>query len=377
MRWLRLGAPALAAAVLAVLPLVHLSVPGLLPGPLSSPGTLQLLAVCLVFGALALSYDLLFGFTGLLSFGHALYFAIGVYGCDIALSHWGWSLGAALALTCALGVAVPLIVGAVSLRVGGIAFAMVTLAFAQAGSVLAYRNPSGATGGEEGLGLKTDRMPGFLVGVVNTKNLYWLAVVLLVFVYAVAAWTTRSRPGRVWAAIRENEMRVTVLGVRTYTFKLFAFTLGSFLATLTGVVYLFLQGGATPQVTTPEFTLSLLVMVVLGGAGYRWGAVVGGVLYTFLDQRLGVVSASHTVASLPAPLRVALSQPMFLLGVLFIVFVIFVPGGIAAVVRRVVDRGAAPANITQPLSRQLLTAAASAGVNATAGATAPREPEAP
>jgi branched-chain amino acid transport system permease protein len=190
-----------------------------------------------------------------------------------------------------------------------------------------------------------------------------------VVVYAVVAWATRSRPGRVWAAIRENETRVTVLGLHPYTFKLVVFVLGSFLATLAGVVYLFLQGGATPQVTTPEFTLALLVMVVLGGAGYRWGAVVGGVVYMFLDQRLGSLAASHTIATLPSPLRVPLSQPLFLLGVLFIVFVMFVPGGIAAVVRRVVDR--TPGDI------QLRTAPASRRLAATAdlGASLPRETE--
>lgn len=371
MKYVRTGTPAVCAAIFAVLPLLHFSVPGVLPGPLSSAGTLQILAVCLVFGALALSYDLLFGFTGLLSFGHALYFALGVYACDVALSRWGWSLGAALALTCAVGVVVPLIVGAISMRVSGIAFAMVTLAFAQAGSILAYRNPAGLTGGEEGLGLKTDRLPDFLVGVVNTRNLYWLSVVLLVVVYVVVAWATRSRPGRVWAAIRENETRVTVLGLRPYTFKLIAFVLGSFLATLAGVVYLFLQGGATPQVTTPEFTLSLLVMVVLGGAGYRWGAVVGGVLYMFLDQRLGSLAASHTIAALPSPLRVPLSQPLFLLGVVFIAFVMFVPGGIAAMVHRIAGgRGASPHTPLRPTSipRRLLA-------TVDAGASSPHETE--
>jgi branched-chain amino acid transport system permease protein len=359
MKWLRAAAPAAVAVILALVPLVHVAVPALLPGPLSAPGTLQLLAVCFVFGALALSYDLLFGFTGLLSFGHALYFAAGVYGCDIALSHWGWSLGPALGLTAAVGVLLPLAVGAISLRVSGIAFAMVTLAFAQAGSILAYRNPAGATGGEEGLGLNTHHVPAFLVGVANTRNLYWLALVLLVVEYAVVWWATRSRPGRVWEAIRENERRVTVLGIRPYTFKLAAFVLGSLLATVAGIVYLFLQGGATPQVTTPDFTLSLLVMVVLGGAGFRWGAVLGGVLYTFLDQRLGSLAASHAVAALPPPLRVPLSQPLFLLGLLFILLVVFLPGGIAGVVRRVLDRGAVAWTADNPsVSRQVLATAA-------------------
>ncbi|MDQ3066909.1 MAG: branched-chain amino acid ABC transporter permease, partial [Actinomycetota bacterium] len=127
--------PVLLLAVLAVVPLLSLDIPVLFGGPLDSPGTLGLLALCLVFAGVALTYDLLFGFTGLLSFGHALYFALGVYLTTIALTKWEWGLLPALLVVALAGIVVPLVLGAVSLRVGGIAFAMVTLAFAQAGQV--------------------------------------------------------------------------------------------------------------------------------------------------------------------------------------------------------------------------------------------------
>jgi branched-chain amino acid transport system permease protein len=124
-----------------------------------------------------------------------------------------------------------------------------------------------------------------------------------------------------------------VLGVRTYTFKLLAFVTGSTLATLCGVVYVLLVGGATADVTTPEFTLALLVMVVLGGSGVRWGAMLGGFAYTLLDERLGALAGSDTVAALPAVARIPLSQPLFILGVLFVLVVLFLPGGVASLVR--------------------------------------------
>jgi branched-chain amino acid transport system permease protein len=170
--------------------------------------------------------------------------------------------------------------------------------------------------------------------VVNTRNLYWLALLLLVIVYAASWWLTSSPPGRVWQAIRENERRVEVLGLRPYGFKLMAFVLASVLATLCGVVYLLLVTGAQPQVITPDFTLSLLVMVVLGGAGRLWGAAIGGALYTYLDQRLGEWAQSSTIASLPDALRIPISQPLFVLGLLFVLFILFVPGGIAGLVSR-------------------------------------------
>jgi branched-chain amino acid transport system permease protein len=278
-----------------------------------------------------MTYDLLFGFTGLLSFGHALYFAVGVYLVAIAITKWHWSFVAALAFTALIGVLLPLVLGSVSLRVGGIAFAMVTLAFAQAGSILAFKNPYGWTGGEEGLGADYTKLPDGLVGIFNTKHLYWVALGYLAIVFAVVQWAVASSPGHIWQAIRENELRVEVLGLRPYAYKLMSFVLASFLATAGGVVYLLLLGGATPDVTSANFTLTLLVMVVIGGTGTRWGALIGGVLYTWANQRLGDASSSHAVSTLPHVLRTPLEQPLFVLGVLFILVVVFVPGGLSRV----------------------------------------------
>ena len=221
---------------------------------------------------------------------------------------------------------------------------MVTLAFAQAASIAVGQNLFGVTGGDLGLGLPYEQIPEGLSGVVNTKHLYWLALVLLVVVYAVAWWLTRSAPGRVWQAIRENELRVQVLGLRTYPFKLLSFVLASVLACLCGVVYLLLVTGAQPQVTTPDFTLTLLVMVVLGGTGRLWGAAIGGALYTYLDQRLGDWAQSSVVHALPGVIRVPLSQPLFVLGLLFVLFILFLPGGIAGLVSRFPLRTPSPAS---------------------------------
>ena len=182
-------------AVLAVLPLLNLSLPGVLPGPTYTPGALQLLALCMVFSALALSYNLLLGTAGLLSFGHALYFGAGAYGLGVLLRDSSVSLWPALLLTVLCVAALALLTGAVSLRVSGIPFAMVTLAFAQAGSVLVRRNPGGQTGGDEGLSLNTDSVPAALVGVVNTRNLYWLALVTVVVLSLDSRALARARSG--------------------------------------------------------------------------------------------------------------------------------------------------------------------------------------
>jgi branched-chain amino acid transport system permease protein len=325
-------------AFLAAAPTLSWDTHGVFSSPLDSAGTLTLLGLCLIFAGVAMSYDLLFGHTGLLSFGHALYFATGVYVMAIALDRW--ALWQAILLTLAVGILLPVVVGAVSLRVSGIAFAMVTLAFAQAGTVLVQKNPNNLTGGEEGLPLAYEKLPSAFVGVINTKNLYWLALAYLVFVVLVVRWSLASSPGRVWRAIRENEQRVDVLGLHPFPFKLLAFVISSVLATIGGIVYLLLLGtGASPQVVTASFTLSLLVMVVIGGTGTMWGPVLGAFLYTYLDQRLPALVDTPRIQDLPDVLRVPLSEPLFVLGTLFVLIVFFLPGGIAGIGGRGRRRG--------------------------------------
>ncbi|MGH3436797.1 MAG: branched-chain amino acid ABC transporter permease [Sciscionella sp.] len=325
----------------AVLPWCVVPVPVVLGGPVNSVGSLQLLASCLVFAGVAVSYDLLFGRTGLMSFGHALYVAIGAYGADLAMSRLGLGLVAASVLAVVAGTTVAAVLGAVSLRtraLGGIGFAMVTLAFAQAGSVLVSSDPGGITGGEEGLPLAAGQVPAMLIGVRHTAQLYWLALVYLAVCAAIVWWCCGSALGRIWQAIRDNELRVDVLGLNPARYKLGALVLSGALASTGGVVLLLVTAGASPGMTTATFTLSLLVMVVLGGSGTRWGPVVGGIVYTLLDHRLGALGTAGVLEHLPTVLRAPLSQPLVVLGALFIVVVFVLPGGVTALFTRIGHR---------------------------------------
>jgi branched-chain amino acid transport system permease protein len=325
-------------AVLAYLPYVAAELPGILPGRVNGPGSMQLLATCLVVGGIALSYDVLFGRTGLLSFGHALFVAAGSYLLTISLSTWDLPLPLAVGVALGLSTLLALAVGAIALRVGGIAFAMVTLAFAQAASIVVMRNPGGLTGGEEGKPLDRDALPGLLVGVSNAPYRYWLALGFVVVAWVFVSLLVRSRAGHAMAAVRENEQRAAVLGFGTYRVKLMAIVAGSFLGAVGGVVHALVLGGSNPHLTTSEFTLSLLVMVVLGGAGHRWGAVLGGVLYTYADARLVEVSNAGFLHSLPEVVRQVLSQPLFILGAFFVVVVYFAPSGLTGLGGRLIRR---------------------------------------
>ncbi|MCW3842741.1 branched-chain amino acid ABC transporter permease [Micromonospora yasonensis] len=330
-RWhgLRPYLPLVALVVAVILPYSTVQLPGVFEGALNSPGNLQLLAICLVFGGLAAGYDLLFGRAGMLSFGHALYFAAGVYGTAILVTKAGLPLWQAGLLTVIGSTILAGLLGAVALRTTGIAFAMVTLAFAQVGAILVARNFGGLTGGEEGLTLDVSGLPSALVGVANTVNLYWLALAYLALVVFVVHRVSMSPTGRVLAGLRDDERRIGVLGLDPYRFKLVAFTLSGGLAAAGGVVYSLLVG-ASPHITSSELTLSLLVMVVLGGPGTRWGPVLGGILYMYLDHRLTAFGTSDAVNSLPAFLSHPLSQPLFVLGTVFILAVYFFPGGLAS-----------------------------------------------
>lgn len=297
--------------------------------PLSRPGLQQTLAVAFVYGALALTYDLLFGFTGLLSFGHALFFASGLYLTCLFINHevfvWWLAILASVLTTAFLAY----LVGSASLRTTGITFAMVTLAFGEAGHVIVNRNFFGLTGGENGIALNAELIPQFWVGVVNTKFLYWSALICLIFTYFVVWWVTESSAGRVFAALRDNELRVQVLGLNTKRFKLLAFVISAALAGLLGSMMLLLAGTAAPRFAEASITIALLLMVILGGAVTRWGAVLGGIAYSFLTTRMQDLTQNGLFSGLPKYLSGPLSEPAFLLGIVFILVVMFAPGGLS------------------------------------------------
>ncbi|GAA5158732.1 branched-chain amino acid ABC transporter permease [Ornithinimicrobium tianjinense] len=346
---LRYAVPVALAVLLACLPLLDLSLPGVLPGATYTPGTLHLLALAMVMASLALSYHLLFGVAGLLSFGHALWFGLGAYGLGIALRELGLGIVPGALLVLLAAVVLSTLLGAVSLRVSGIPFAMVTLAFAQAAAVLVSRDPGRVTGGEEGLRLETERVPDWLVGVADTRNIYWLALAALVLTFVVVTWVQHSRAGHVAEAVRENELRVRVLGMRPFLVKLAIFVVASVIAVAAGMVHLILNSGAVPHAVSADLTISLLLMVVLGGVGSRWGAVLGAVVYVLLSQRLAVLAQSPTILDLPPVLRIPLSEPLFILGAIFVLVVLFLPGGLAGIATRLrARRRGRPAEVRTP-----------------------------
>ncbi|SKB06173.1 branched-chain amino acid ABC transporter permease [Aeromicrobium choanae] len=324
----RVGGVAVLLVVLACVPFFSFTTGGFLPYEINSPGSLQVLALVLVTAALAVSFDIVFGYTGLNSFGHALFFTLGGYGFAMTLAHTELGFGAAIGIGLVASAVGGVLVNGVALRVAGLSFAMVTLAFAEVVAIGIGRNYWG-TGGEEGLTVPYRSMPEQLVGVVNTRNIYWVALATLVLVVAVALWATSTRLGRIWQAIRENELRVNVMGVNTYLAKLVSASLSAFLAGICGIAYVIVLGGGVPHMAGLMMSLSLIVMVVIGGRGRIWGAALGAAVYVLLEQRLPELASSEGVKNLPEVVRIPLSEPQLLFGVVFIALIFFLPGGIA------------------------------------------------
>lgn len=325
---------AVGVVLLLALPYLPLPLPVFLSGSLNAPGNLHLAAVCLVYAGMALSFDLLYGHTGLLSFGHALPIATGSYLTNIGVTHFGWTFVSSAGFAVLVAALLSTVVGALALRAQNfIAFAMATLAFAEAGAVLVLHDPGGFTGGDEGLTLSGPGMIQGLVGADSRAATYWVALAFATLAFTLVRWLVRSSPGRIWAAIRENQMRVVVLGLSVYRYKLGSFVIGSTLGALGGVIFLLVSGGSRHTITSSHFTLMLLVMVILGGSGTRWGPVVGGVTYIVLDTLLVRSARLNAVEELPDILAVPLSQPTFTLGLIFVLVVLFFPGGVVGAFR--------------------------------------------
>ena len=316
--------------LLALLLIVLALAPMFTSLPLSKPGLQQTMAVAFIWGALALTYDLLFGFTGLLSFGHALYFATGVYVSCILINHdvVSWWLAAIIAI--ATSGLLAALVGAASLRTTGITFAMVTLAFGEAGHVIVGKNFFNLTGGENGIALNAERIPQFWIGVFNTKYIYWTALLALIITYLVIWWVTESSAGKVFAALRDNEQRVQVLGLNTQRFKLLSFVISGTLAGMLGFVMLIAAGSAAPRFAEAGVTIALLLMVVIGGAVTRWGAVLGGIFYSIASTRMQDLTQQEAFTSIPKWIGGPIAEPALLLGIIFIFIVMFAPGGLSS-----------------------------------------------
>lgn len=333
-------------AVLLVLILL-----GLALAPFVFPGTrsLNVAAKICIFVVLVASYDLLLGYTGIVSFAHTMFYGIGGYGAAIALGTLGptWSslaIGTASALM--LAVALALVIGLFSLRVKAIFFAMITLAVASTFAILASQL-SWLTGGEDGLSYRVPDVlrPGFrlldqpLFGVAISGRVltYYLVFGASLVLFLAMLRIVNSPFGRVLQAIRENDFRVEALGYRTVVYRVVANCLAAAMAAMAGVLL-----AVWLRYTGPDTTLSfaimidILLMVVIGGMGTLYGSVLGATIFILAQNYLQDLMRVMSDGTAALPLVPALLHPdrwLLWLGVLFILSVYFFPTGIVGRLR--------------------------------------------
>lgn len=232
---------------------------------------------------LVMSYNLMFGFTGVISFGHALFFGLGGYILGMIAEFGG--MGANLALLVAFVVVLCVngllgfLVGLVSLRLRGIYFAIFTLAIAEMGWLF-FRGFE-LTNGEDGLNIVN--LPLWIDPSRNRINVYYVGLLLFVVTYLLIRRLVNSPVGTVFQAIRENEERAQAIGYNTLRYKLLSITIAGMLASMAGMLFAIMDKAARPEILGVGFTVDALLMTIIGGVGTFIGPVLGAGSLHILD----------------------------------------------------------------------------------------------
>jgi branched-chain amino acid transport system permease protein len=265
-----------------------------------------------ILAVYAMSYDLMLGYTGILSFGHAMFYGVGAYLTGILLKYSGWSLGSALLAVIVAAIALAIIISVVSLRVRGVYFAMATLAFSGMFFILVQATDlRDITGAEDGLhGIPT---PGWLNPTDDRLFFYYFALAFCVVMYLIARRVVESPPGRVMVAIRENEPRAQMIGFNTFAYKILAVTLASVMAALAGVMHALWNLNATPEVFSVDTTINALLMTIIGGVGTLVGPMLGAGVLQLLGYWLNEIFGPR--------------WPL-IIGIVYVLLVLFLPYGI-------------------------------------------------
>lgn len=272
---------------------------------------------------LVMSYNLMFGFTGVISFGHALFFGLGGYilgmllqfsGLDPALAFW-LGIGVVLLVCAVLG----LVIGLATLRLRGVYFAIFTLALAEMGWIYFSRLP--LTGGEDGFTLVN--LPAWIDPSQNRINLYYVGLALFALTFLVIRRLVKSPVGSVLMAVRENEERARSLGYNTVFYKLVAIIAASMLAGLAGILHSLLAKKIGPEILGVSYTVDALLMSIIGGVGTFTGPVLGAAGLELLDTVFR--DASLNIGS--TTIRISESWTL-ILGIIFVLVVMVFPYGI-------------------------------------------------
>ena len=275
------------------------------------------LARIMVLASYAVGYNILFGYTGLLSLGHALFFAAGMYGMGLSIQHLGWAPAPALLAGIVAGGATSGALALLALRTSGVAFMIVTLMFAQAGylTILYFGK---YTRGDEGFVIQQAQRILWGIDLSDPTNRYFAAYILFSISLIVSLALVRSGFGRTLVALRENEERVRMLGYDTWAHKLGAMVISGTVSAAAGAFYGLLFGYAGASFGSVQYSIFPLLWVLLGGAGTVLGPFVGTLfMFYLIDISSGITTAYMLIA-----------------GVVLVALTLFAPQGLTGELRR-------------------------------------------
>ncbi len=277
-----------------------------------------MLARIMVLAAYAAGYNLLLGYAGLMSLGHAMFFAAGMYGTGLSIHYLGVGVATGFLLGVVAGLAVAAAVGLITLRTAGPAFLIVTMMLAQA-FYLATLYFNELTGGDQGFilsGLHLD-LGGRRLALANPAVKYNVALAVFAACLLLTLWLVRSPIGRILLALRENEERTRLLGYNTYRYKLFSVTVSGLISAVAGSAYTLLFSYVGSTFAGILYSIYPLLWALLGGAGTTLGPLVGTLVMTYLVD----VASSLTTGYL------------IVVGATLVVTILWVPAGIVGGIR--------------------------------------------
>ncbi|WP_394888488.1 branched-chain amino acid ABC transporter permease [Mesorhizobium sp. AaZ16] len=278
------------------------------------------LARVMVLAVFAMGYNILFGYSGLLSLGHAMFFSAGLYGAGLTVSHLGWGMASGFAAGIASGALLALVIGVLALRTTGVAFMIVTMMFAQVFYLLTLYFAEW-TRGDEGFVISQEArritLGDLHFNLTDPATRYMAALVLFSVVLLVTLAIVRSAHGRVLVAIRENEERTRMLGYDTFANKLTAVVVSGVICAAAGASYALLFGYVGSTFATVQYSILPLLWVLLGGAATTLGPLVGTLFMFYVVD----ITSGYTSAYL------------LIVGVALILLVLYFPKGILGTVR--------------------------------------------
>jgi branched-chain amino acid transport system permease protein len=275
----------------------------------------------LVLGLAAMSLNFLLGFTGVLSFGHAAYFGLGAYGVGMTLKYLAPSTPLGILVGVVVGALAAALIGALIVKLRGVYFAMVTIAFGQVFFFIAFRWNS-VTGGDDGL-TGWSRQPlnlgfGNIDIAGNGTAFYYLVLALFAAAVGIMAVLLRSPFGRTLLAIRENERRARFLGIPVEQHIWLSFVISCLFVALAGTLYALLNNFTDPRALRWDQSGNFVIMAVLGGMRSFWGPLIGAAIFVVLQDYV----SSHT------------ENWMSFIGLFFVLVVLFFPRGVLGIIRR-------------------------------------------